>query len=148
MYMRPLISAASIHENQTRDKQNILANIKSTAQNTSNGQLDKKCRFCLQEEKKKKNAFIELEERKKEATVKRIQLTCWITDTQKQNIKFWYSADFINCYHLISRTITWYLFPRKSYKDIQVLFIPEHDHVVSILNENLEHLRRLPIWKL
>ena len=38
------------YENQTRDQQNIPANFKTPTQNTNKGQLDKSCRFCLQEE--------------------------------------------------------------------------------------------------
>ena len=38
------------YENQTRDQQKIPMNFESTTQNTSDGQLAKKCRFCFQEE--------------------------------------------------------------------------------------------------
>ena len=40
----------NMYKNQTRDQQKIPTNFKSTTQNTSDGQLKKKYRFCLQEE--------------------------------------------------------------------------------------------------
>ena len=73
---------------------------KSTTQNISDRQLDKKSRFCLQEgegREKEENAFVVLKERKKEGKdKKRILSTCRMTGTQKkQNIKFWY-PQFLN----------------------------------------------------
>ena len=70
------------------------------------------------------------------------------TKKQKQNIKFWYSAELINCYRLLPRIITWCLRPIKSHKDTQVPFIPRESPVASILNESLEHFRNAPIWTL
>ena len=66
---------------------------------------------------------------------------------KKQNIKFWYSTEFLYCYHPISRIITWCLRLRKSLKDTQVPFIPEEGHVVSTLNESLEHFHHVPMYQ-
>ena len=122
---------------------------KSTKQNTSDGHLEKKYWFCLQEgegrEKEECLCFV-----RKKPWIKRILSTCRITSAQKknkQNIKFWYSAEFLN-YRPISRIIICCLHLRKSHKDTQTPFILEEGPVASTLNESLEHFCRVPIWTL
>ena len=82
------------------------------------------------EKKKMKNAFVVLEERKEERkkeTTDEKKNPINLSNNRhikKQNIKFWYSAAFLNRYRSILRIITKCLRLRKSHKGTQVPFIP------------------------
>ena len=93
-----------------------------------------------EEQKRKNNAFSVLKNKLKKTTDKKMNPFDLSNNRHKKQTKkiskFWYSAEFLNCYRPISRIITWCLRLRKSHKDTQVPFILEEGPVEFTLNES------------
>ena len=111
------------YENQTRDQQNISANLKSTTHNTSDGQLDKSCRFLSPRRRRNRKVriihFVLKKKKKKESKQqikKRILSTCRIPSTQKsqkyQILVFCWIPDVCACTKVI-RLPKFHLYRRK-----------------------------------
>ena len=144
---------AYAYENQTSNQQKIPTNFKSTTQNTSDRQLDKKYWFCLQEgegsekeeclfrvrrkkeRKRKKERRKEAMDKKKILSTRRITSTHTHTHTHTNQILVprWIPqllSPHVKNHHLMTA-------PAKKLSGHPSYIHPEEDHVASTLNENI-----------